>query len=130
MIFTLFSSNSVISICITSSTKTHYGAGSENRTRATRSEAWDSTTKLYPHQHIHYTTKITHMQTKNQKQYYQKLKINTTQHKLSTIQIIQHTTIRRKIKLQFITTKHLTRLFKRLINIIFSILTITNNRKT
>ncbi len=25
------------------------GAGSENRTRATRSEAWDSTTKLYPH---------------------------------------------------------------------------------
>lgn len=28
--------------------KTHYGAGSENRTRATRSEAWHSTTKLYP----------------------------------------------------------------------------------
>ena len=25
------------------------GAGSENRTRATRSEAWHSTTKLYPH---------------------------------------------------------------------------------
>ena len=40
------------------------GAGSENRTRATRSEAWDSTTKLYPHQHIHYTTNITNMQIK------------------------------------------------------------------
>ena len=42
----------------------HFGAGSENRTRATRSEAWDSTTKLYPHQHIHYTTNITNMQIK------------------------------------------------------------------
>ena len=28
------------------------GAGSENRTRATRSEAWHSTTKLYPHIYI------------------------------------------------------------------------------
>ena len=41
-----------------------YGAGSENRTRATRSEAWDSTTKLYPHQYKYYTTKTTNMQTK------------------------------------------------------------------
>ncbi len=32
-----------------SSTKTHYGAVTENRTRATRSEAWDSATKLHPH---------------------------------------------------------------------------------
>ena len=65
MIFTfLFSLNSLVAILSSGSTKTHYGAGSENRTRATRSEAWDSTTKLYPHQHIHYTTNITNMQIK------------------------------------------------------------------
>ena len=52
MIFTLFSSNSVISICIAGSTKTHYGAGRGNWTLATRSEAWHSTTKLYPHKLI------------------------------------------------------------------------------
>ena len=32
IIFTLFPSNSVISICITGSTKTHYGATRQNRT--------------------------------------------------------------------------------------------------
>ena len=43
-----FSPNSLIAMLLSSSTKMHYGAGSENRTRATRSEAWHSTTKLYP----------------------------------------------------------------------------------
>ena len=65
MIFTfLFSLKSLVVILSSGSTETHYGAGSENRTRATRSEAWDSTTKLYPHQHIHYTTNTTNMQIK------------------------------------------------------------------
>lgn len=41
------------------------GAGSENRTRATRSEAWDSTTKLYPHNYKYYTIKNKNNQQKN-----------------------------------------------------------------
>lgn len=53
-----------ISILLKSLIKMHFGAGSENRTRATRSEAWDSTTKLYPHQHIYYITIIVNMQIK------------------------------------------------------------------
>ena len=34
------------------------GAGSENRTRATRSEAWHSTTKLYPQLTIYILAQI------------------------------------------------------------------------
>ena len=41
--------NDFVSICSISSNRNVVGAGSENRTRATRSEAWYSTTKLYPH---------------------------------------------------------------------------------
>ena len=52
----IFSSNLLISIFLSSSTKMHFGAGSENRTRATRSEAWHSTTKLYPQ--LYYTISI------------------------------------------------------------------------
>ena len=38
--------------------RTFFGAGSENRTRAIRSEAWDSTTKLYPHNQKYYNTNM------------------------------------------------------------------------
>lgn len=47
-----------VSICSISSNRYVFGAGSENRTRATRSEAWDSTTKLYPHKLIILYNKI------------------------------------------------------------------------
>ena len=42
------------------------GADSENRTRATRSEAWDSTTKLYPQLLLYYNLYLIKIQVKRQ----------------------------------------------------------------
>lgn len=51
----IISSNLLISIFLSGSTKMHFGAGRENRTLEDRSEACHFATKLYPHICVYYT---------------------------------------------------------------------------